>query len=241
MNQFEEERHPLLTEIRCTGSVEKIFAYADLLERHGDQLCDVIRAVLSAPTDTVCRLSEEKNLADAVAKMQTDQRARLSCNCAERVLPRFEAVFTGDIRPRTALDQARSVGTLGHELTVIRDAVNAAREADALRWNATSAFCGWTVNPIATSDEDRHRAFEEKERAVKAKDSRVARAESAFFAARAVVYLCQGVKAESVVRSAEFAANDSRKEEREWQFRHALKILHLGPIPLLSSEVHSPR
>jgi hypothetical protein len=82
-----------------------------------------------------------------------------ACDCAERVLPLFEAEYPGDKRPREALDVARryAVGNATHEeLSAARDAAwAAARAAARAAAGAAAEDAAWDAAWDAAEDAER--------------------------------------------------------------------------------------
>ncbi len=233
------EERELLEKINRLPTSERILEYADLIEQRKDQRFAAIRSAVTDPINILFDVANLRDLSEVISKMKDRQVSKFCQNIAERILPHYEFMFPEDNRPRQALVAAcDSISKMKRENSFLQNAIEAARNADAKRWRAASAFCGHVLNPRARTGEEREHASAAKQTAVRAKDHNTIHSESAFIAARAIVYLCQGSGFNSIARSAVFVNRRSRDEEREWQFRHALKILLLGEIPLLPDEIH---
>lgn len=238
MDKSEATKEALLAEIRRTGDSFAILKYANWLEQQGEHSsCEVLRAIESRlPISTICALAAVRDLADVAMSMNREMQTIFSFNCAYRVLPWFDNLFLEDRRPRIAIDLARRIGTLERDCQAFQDAVNATKVADRTRWEAVSTFYGEIVDPRAALRTERDAAYQAKKTAIAAGVLTVEMAEAAFFAARTVVYVCQGSPVESVARSAAFACGKSKTHEEDWQLHHAIRILYLGEIPLTEAE-----
>ncbi|MEK6236886.1 MAG: TIGR02996 domain-containing protein, partial [Planctomycetales bacterium] len=111
--------------------------YADWLEERGDKRADFIRLVVEGePTDE--EISQAAELEWSGHYRRTVKSADLprefwplfAADCAERVLPLFEAVYPDDDRPRKAIEAARGLG----------DPQQAADAAGATAKRATDEF-----------------------------------------------------------------------------------------------------
>jgi immunity protein 5 of polymorphic toxin system len=145
------------------------------------------------------KTSLDEQVSDLVATANHKTLVVWACDCAERVLPFFEARFPDDDRPRRAIELGRAwVETGIFRMREVRTASLAAHAAAR-----------------AAQDDDVARA------AARAAGQAVAAAHVAGHAIAAAIYAATAVRDRAAATDAMAAAT----EERQWQYRHLLELL----------------
>jgi hypothetical protein len=159
-----------------------------------------VRGAVVADTDKLA--CEQIRLVSRVGVLTRGVLVAFAADCAERVLPIFEARYPGDDRPRKAIEAARS----GDAYAAYDAAIAAAIAAN----DAANAYANAAHAAYAAADAARATATDAAAYAANA-------ANAAADAARAAAYAAYAAGAAGA------AANVA--EERAWQGRHLLRLL----------------